>query len=95
MAHYRGPLGRIRRHYLSAAISLLLRRFFPRAEDAVFLFVLGIATITLATKRPIVEALPSAGISSSGFLLVAFPLTYAIRLHALGSEGPRLLLLCW
>src|ERR1700686_3567013 len=54
----------------------LLHRFFPRAEDAVFLFVLGIAVITLATKRPIVEALPSAGISSSGFLLVAFPLTY-------------------
>jgi phosphatidate cytidylyltransferase len=70
----------------------LLHSFFPRAEDAVFLFVLGIAFITLATKRPIVEALPAAGISSSGLLLVAFPLTYAIRLHALGSEGPRLLL---
>jgi phosphatidate cytidylyltransferase len=70
----------------------LLHRFFPRAEDAVFLFVLGIALITLATRRPIVEALPSAGISSSGLLLVAFPLTYAIRLHALGREGPRLLL---
>jgi phosphatidate cytidylyltransferase len=61
-------------------------------EDAVFLFVLGIALITLATRRPIVEALPSAGTSSSGLLLVAFPLTYAIRLHALGREGPRLLL---
>ncbi|MDQ1410973.1 MAG: phosphatidate cytidylyltransferase [Acidobacteriaceae bacterium] len=70
----------------------LLHRFFPRAEDAIFLFVLGIALITLATRRPIVEALPSAGISSSGLLLVAFPLTYAIRLHALGREGPRLLL---
>jgi phosphatidate cytidylyltransferase len=70
----------------------LLHSFFPRAEDAIFLFVLGIAFITLATKRPIVEALPAAGISSSGLLLVAFPLTYAIRLHALGSEGPRLLL---
>src|SRR6202161_99013 len=69
-----------------------LHRFFPRAEDVVFLFVLGIAFITLATKRPIVEALPSAGISSSGLLLVAFPLTYTIRLHALGSQGPRLLL---
>ena len=37
----------------------LLHRFFPRAEDAVFLFVLGISLITLATRRPIVEALPS------------------------------------
>jgi phosphatidate cytidylyltransferase len=70
----------------------LLHSFFPRAEDAIFLFVLGIAFITLATKRPAVEALPAAGISSSGLLLVAFPLTYTIRLHALGREGPRLLL---
>ncbi len=70
----------------------ILHRFFPRAEDGIFLFVIGIAVLTLATKRPIVEALPSAGISASGMLLIAFPLTYAIRLHALGREGPRLLL---
>lgn len=75
-----------------ARLVWFLHRFFPRAEDGIFLFVLGIAFITLATKRPIVEALPSAGISSSGLLLVAFPLTYAVRLHALGREGPRLLL---
>src|SRR5947209_20166491 len=37
---------------------------FPRVEDAVFLFVLGIAAITLFTKRPLVETLPAAGISS-------------------------------
>lgn len=75
-----------------ARLVWFLHRFFPRAEDGIFLFVLGIAFITLVTKRPIVEALPSAGISSSGLLLVAFPLTYAIRLHAQGREGPRLLL---
>lgn len=75
-----------------ARLIWLLHRFFPRAEDGVFLFVLGIAAITLATRRPIVEALPSAGISSSGLLLIAFPLTYAVRLHALGAKGPRLLL---
>src|SRR6202158_1048586 len=39
-----------------------LVRTFPRAEDAIFLFVLGIAAITLFTKRPLVEALPAAGI---------------------------------
>jgi phosphatidate cytidylyltransferase len=75
-----------------AHLAWFLQRFFPRAEDGIFIFVIGVAAITLATKRPIVEALPSAGISSSGLLLVAFPLTYAIRLHALGREGPRLLL---
>jgi len=38
-----------------------------------------------------VEAMPAAGISSSGFLLVAFPLTFAIRLHHIPSFGPALL----
>jgi phosphatidate cytidylyltransferase len=69
-----------------------LHQMYPRAEDGIFLFVIGVAIITLATKRPIVEALPSAGISASALLLIAFPLTYAVRLHALGREGPRLLL---
>jgi phosphatidate cytidylyltransferase len=75
-----------------ARLVWILHRFFPRAEDGIFLFVIGIAVFTLATKRPTVEALPSAGISSSGLLLIAFPLTYAIRLHAFGREGPRHLL---
>jgi phosphatidate cytidylyltransferase len=64
----------------------------PPLELVFFLFVLGIAVLTLWTKRPLVEALPAAGISSSGLLLVAFPLTYAVRLHGLGTEGPSLLL---
>src|SRR5882762_7676320 len=46
----------------------------PWLEVALFLFVLGIAAITLFTKRPMVEVLPAAGISSSGLILVAFPL---------------------
>jgi phosphatidate cytidylyltransferase len=57
-----------------------------------FLFVLGIAALTLWTRRPPVEALPAAGISASALLLVAFPLTFAVRLHGLGVEGPRVLL---
>jgi phosphatidate cytidylyltransferase len=69
-----------------------LVRTFPRAEDAIFLFVLGMAAITLFTKRPLVEALPAAGISSSGLILVAFPLSFAIRLHGSGTQGPSLLL---
>jgi phosphatidate cytidylyltransferase len=69
-----------------------MTRLFPRAEDGIFLFVLGIAVITLFTKRPLVEALPSAGISSSGLILVAFPLSYAVRLHGAGTQGPAILL---
>jgi phosphatidate cytidylyltransferase len=64
----------------------------PSLEAALFLFVIGIATLTLATRRPLVEALPAAGISASGLILVAFPLSYAVRLHGFGRRGPVLLL---
>src|SRR6266403_1508405 len=70
-------------------------RFFggpPTIPGTLFLFVMGIAVLTLFTKRPLVEALPAAGISSSGLILVAFPLSYTIRLHGLPSQGPLLLL---
>jgi len=61
--------------------------------DAVFfLFVLGIAALTLATRRPLVEVLPAAGISASGLILIAFPLSFAIPLHAIRGQGPALLL---
>jgi phosphatidate cytidylyltransferase len=64
----------------------------PSQEAVFFLFVLGIAVLTLATKRPLVEALPAAGMSASGLILVAFPLSFAVRLHGTGTEGPVLLL---
>jgi phosphatidate cytidylyltransferase len=57
-----------------------------------FLFVLGLTIFILWTRRPLVEALPAAGISSSALLLVAFPLSFAVRLHGLSESGPRLLL---
>jgi phosphatidate cytidylyltransferase len=61
-------------------------------SEAFFVFVLGVAVLTLWTKRPLVEGLPAAGISSSALLLVAFPLTFTVRLHGLAGGGPRLLL---
>jgi len=64
----------------------------PSHEAVFILFVLGIAVLTLATRRPLVEALPAAGMSASGLILVAFPLSFAVRLHETGNEGPLLLL---
>jgi phosphatidate cytidylyltransferase len=64
----------------------------PGLETVFFLFVLGTAVIALFTKRPLVETLPAAGISSSGLILVAFPLSYTVRLHGAGTQGPALLL---
>ena len=57
-----------------------------------FVFVLGLTVLTLFTRRPLVEALPAAGISSSALMLVAFPLSYAVRLHGIAEDGPKLLL---
>jgi phosphatidate cytidylyltransferase len=64
----------------------------PTVADVLFVFLIGIAIVTLATRRPLVEALPAAGISSSVLLLVALPLTYAIRLHGVSLAGKWLLL---
>ncbi len=57
-----------------------------------FLFVLGLTVLTICTKRPLVEGLPAAGISSSALLLVAYPLSFTVRLHYFTLNGPRLLL---
>jgi phosphatidate cytidylyltransferase len=62
------------------------------SQDVFFLFLLGVTVLTLFTKRPLVEAIPAASISSSGLLLVALPLSFAVRLHGWSDEGPRLLL---
>jgi phosphatidate cytidylyltransferase len=73
----------------------MVRRIFgsiPTVPDVFFLFVLGVTALTLWTRRPIVEALPAAGISASGLILVAFPLTFTVRLHGIGKEGPWLLM---
>jgi phosphatidate cytidylyltransferase len=71
-------------------------KLFANAIDFVpivfFIFLLGIAALTMATKRPMVEALPSASISASALLLVAFPLSFAVRLHGFGPAGQKLLL---
>jgi phosphatidate cytidylyltransferase len=64
----------------------------PAIPETLFLFVLGMAVLTLSTKRPLVEALPAAGISTSALLLVAFPLSFAVPLHAIPRQGPQLLL---
>jgi phosphatidate cytidylyltransferase len=66
--------------------------FLDSPTSVIFVFIFGLAILTVWTRRPLVEALPAAGISSSAFLLVAFPLSYAPRLHALSGDGPKLLM---
>jgi phosphatidate cytidylyltransferase len=69
----------------------LLRVQSPTVADVFLVFLIGLTILTLATHRPLVEALPAAGISSSALLLVALPLTFAVRLHGVSLVGPYLL----
>ncbi len=69
---------------------VVLSRLSPLS--ILFIFVLGLAALTLWTRRPLVEALPSAGISASALLLIAFPLSFAVRLDAVPLSGPEWLL---
>ena len=64
----------------------------PSAADVLFIFLIGLTIRILTTSRPLVEALPATGISSSSLLLVALPLTYAVRLHGISLVGKYLLL---
>jgi phosphatidate cytidylyltransferase len=64
----------------------------PTVADIFFIFLIGLAFLTLATRRPLVEALPAAGISSSALLLIALPLTFAVRIHGISLVGKYLLL---
>jgi phosphatidate cytidylyltransferase len=78
------------------ALHRVIGRFMvptPTIADVLFIFLLGITVLTLATRRPLVEALPAAGISSSALLLIALPLTFAVRLHGISLVGKALLLL--
>jgi phosphatidate cytidylyltransferase len=64
----------------------------PTVSDVLFLFLLGVTALTLWTRRPFVEALPALGVSSGGLILVALPLTFAVRLHGIPLQGPAILL---
>jgi phosphatidate cytidylyltransferase len=82
------------RPFISTTVSIGSHQLVeaPSLSWPLFAFVLGLTVLTLFSRRPLVEALPSAGISSSALLLVAFPLSFAVRLHGLPQQGPRLLL---
>lgn len=70
----------------------LFSRTFPSPTEAFLIFALGVAAIVLATRRPLVETLAAVSISSSALLLVAYPLSFAVRMHGRAPVGPTLLM---
>ncbi len=61
-------------------------------ELVFFVFLLGCAATVFASRRPLVDALGDIGISTSGLVFVALPLSSVVRIHALNRIGSKLLL---
>jgi phosphatidate cytidylyltransferase len=64
---------------------------FP-LELLFFVFLLGCAATVFASRRPLVDALGDIGISTSGLVFIALPLSAVVRIHGVGILGPKLLL---
>jgi phosphatidate cytidylyltransferase len=61
-------------------------------EALLLLFVFGIVCIGLATQRSLQEVLSALAVSTGGILLVAFPLSYLVRLDELEGVGRQMVL---
>jgi phosphatidate cytidylyltransferase len=79
-----------------ASIALLgdLLNRSPRVslELVLFGFVIGVAGISIATRRALSEVLPSISVSAAGLLFVVLPFSAVVRLHGVDVLGPQMLL---
>jgi phosphatidate cytidylyltransferase len=57
-----------------------------------FIFLLGCAATVFSSRRPLVDALGDIGVSTSGLVFIALPLSAVVRIHGVGILGPKLLL---
>jgi len=61
-------------------------------ELVLFGFVVGVAAIAIASRKPMAEVLPSIAVSAAGLVFVVLPFSHVVRLHGLDVFGPQLLL---
>ena len=73
---------------------LLYQARAPRItlDLVLFGFLLGLAVIALASRRPLSEVFSSVSISAAGIIVVILPFSAVVRLHGLDVIGPELLL---
>jgi phosphatidate cytidylyltransferase len=61
-------------------------------EFVMFVFILGVAVISLGSSRSATEVLPSISVSAGGLLFIVLPLSAVVRLHGVDVLGRWLLL---
>ncbi len=73
---------------------LLYQARAPRItlDLVLFGFLLGLAVIVLASRRPLSEVFSSVSISAAGIVVVILPFSAVVRIHGLDVIGPELLL---
>jgi phosphatidate cytidylyltransferase len=64
-------------------------RLLATPEFYLAFFLVGAASLALASRRGIADSLPSGAVSAAGLLFIAWPLSYLIRLHV---AAPRFVL---
>ena len=61
-------------------------------EIALAVFMVGAAALAVAGGARFKEAIPRLGLDCAALLLVAFPLSFLVRIHGMEPLGPRVLL---
>ena len=61
-------------------------------EFVMFVFILGVAVISLGSSRSATEVLPSISVSAGGLLFIVLPLSAVVRLYGVDVLGRWLLL---
>jgi phosphatidate cytidylyltransferase len=64
----------------------------PPLELVLLVFVVGLAVILFAARRPLAAALGDIGASATALVFIALPFSTVVRLAAVDVIGPRLLL---
>ncbi|MFZ0736633.1 MAG: phosphatidate cytidylyltransferase [Candidatus Acidiferrales bacterium] len=65
---------------------------FSSIEFVTTIFIFGAALIGIASRQAIADILPALAVSSAGFLFVAFPFSYLVRILELPENGRQLVL---
>ena len=58
-------------------------------ELILFVFLLGLAAIALAGRRPLSEVFSSVSVSTAGLMVVVLPFSAVVRLHGVEISGPQ------
>ena len=61
-------------------------------DIVLFFFLIGLAVIALASRRPVSEVFSSVSISAAGLIVIVLPFSAVVRLQGVDTFGPLLLL---